>query len=143
MKLNLLVQPAAEVCIGNRDIYLYPPGIGEVEGYSGVGEEVDVTEKFRMLLTLIASLSVPKNFREKRELLAYGDIEKLDAEELEVLACAYISIPFFDKVRTGSADGNVAPVARCTDESAMEFLDRLMNAEAERQRRIFEKINFL
>lgn len=141
MKLNLLAQPVAEVCIGSHTIYLYPPSIADVNGFSEVEEEIDATEKFRMLLTLIASLSVPRDFREKRLPLADELIEAISAEELAVLASAYIGIPYFDKVRAGNED--VAPVSRDASEPAASYLDRLINAEAARQRRIFEMINAL
>jgi len=143
MKFNLLIQPVAEACIGTRAIYLYPPSIGDVNEFSEIDEEVDATEKFRMFLSLIASLSVPKDFREKRQLLGDELIEGMSAEELMAIASAYIGIPTFDKVRTGNADEGVAPITRHEDEPAIAFLDRLLQAEAERQRRIFEKINAL
>lgn len=141
MNLNLLKQPVAEVCIGSHTIYLYPPTIGDITGFSEVDEDIDATEKFRMLLTLIASLSVPKDFREKRQPLADELIDEWSAEELGVLASAYAEISYFDKVRTGNADENAAPIIRHADEPAIALLDRLLNAEADRQRRIFEKIN--
>lgn len=139
MQLNLLVQPAAEVTVGTKVFYLYPPTMNDVGGYSGVGGDFDAMTKFRMLLTLVASLTLPGDYREKREPLSEEQAEAMSAEALEQLANAYVDIPYFDKVRTGN--GGLAPVARYTDEPVASYLDRLMNAEAERQRRIFEKIN--
>lgn len=141
MKLNLLVKPVAEVCIGTSIIYLYPVSISAVNEFSGMYDEVDLIEKFRNFLPHIASLSVPKDFRDKRQPLSDELIERMGAEELEQLANVYIGNPSFDKVRAGNADENIAPMTRHMDESAISFLDRLLTAEAERHRRIFEKIN--
>lgn len=141
MQINLLVKPAAEVTVGTSVIYLYPATMGDASGFCGIPGDVDSTAKFRMLLPLVASLSVPKNFREKREPLSEELVEAISAAELEQIANVYAGIPSFDKVRSGNED--VAAVARHAGEPASSYLDRLMNAEAERQRRIFEKINAL
>jgi hypothetical protein len=140
MKLNLLVKPVAEVRIGSDVVYLYPLGIGDVNEYGALYEVADPVAKFRKFLPHIASLSVPADFRDKRLPLADALIERLGTPELEALADAYIGIPSFDKVRAGNAQENVAAVTRAAGESAISCLERLLGAEAERHRRIFEKI---
>lgn len=64
----------------------------------------------------------------------------MSAEELEKLADAYIFIPGFNEVRTGGKD--VVAIIRQDGETAVTYLDRLLTAEAERHRRIYEKIFF-
>jgi len=141
MQLNLLVKPVAEVLIGGNVIYLYPVSLGDVNDFAGCDEGVDVTEKFRMFLTLVASLSIPTDYREGREALAGELIEQMSIEELELLASVYIGISSFDKVRAGNPVEYISPVTRNVTETAISFLDRLLLAEAERQRRIFDQIN--
>jgi len=141
MKLNLLVKPVAEVSIGTSIIYLFPASISDVNEFSDMYDEVDAIKKFRKFLPYIASLSVPKDFRDKRVPLSDEVIEHMTAMELEELANAYSAIPSLDKVRAGNADENIAPITRHRDEPATSYLDRLLTAEAERHRRIFEKIN--
>ena len=140
MQFNLLVKPVAEVNIGSSVIYLYPLSIGDVNEFGYLQEVGDSSEKFRKFLPFIASLSVPQDFREKRQPLADELIERMTAEELEQVAAVYMGIPSFDKARAGNAAENVAPIARHAGESAIACLDRLLSAEAERQRRIFDRI---
>lgn len=143
MQLNLLVQPVAEAYVVSSLIYLYPASMGDVSDFCGIPDDVAAPEKFRMFLPLVASLSVPKNFREKREPLADELAAAMSAGELEQVASIYIGIPSFDKVRAGNADEGIAPLARLAEEAATSYLDRLVNAEGERQRRLFEKLNVL
>lgn len=140
MKLNLLVKPVAEVRIGSDVVYLYPLGIGDVNEYGALYEIADPVAKFRKFLPYIASLAVPADFRDRRLPLPVELIDRLGAPELEALADAYIGIPSFDKVLAGNAEENVAAVTRAAGESAIFFLERLLGAEAERHRRIFERI---
>lgn len=141
MQLNLLVKPVAEVPIGTVTLYLYPVSMGDVNGFSCIPDDVVAIEKIRMLLPFVASLSVPGNFREKREALPDELVEALSTDELEEIASTYTGIPAFDKVRAGSEE--LAPIIRHAGEPAAAYLSRLMNAEAERQRRIFAKLNAL
>jgi len=140
MQLNLLIKPVAEVSCGSGLIYLYPLGIGDVNEFSFLQDELDTTAKFRIFLPFIASLSVPRDFRDKRLPLAAELIEQMSELELEKLAAVYMGISSFDKVRAGNVAGNIAPVTRREGESAIAYLDRLLSAEAERQRRIFEQL---
>lgn len=140
MKLNLLTKPVAEVHIGTSIIYLYPLRVSDVNEYAGMQDEADPVARLRRFLPCIASLSVQKDFRDERQPLSDELIERMSPEALEELASAYIGIPSFDKVRAGNADENVAPVTRQAGETAISCLHRLLSAEAERQRRIFEKI---
>lgn len=141
MQLNLLVKPAAEVNVGGNLVYLYPAGMGDVGGYCGIADGVEPLEKLRMLLPQVASLSVPQSFREQREPLAEELVAAMSSVELEQIAAIYVENPSFDKVRAGN--GDVKPVARRANETAAAYLERLMNAEGERQRRIFEKLDTL
>jgi hypothetical protein len=141
MKLNLLIQPVAEVHIGSSIIYLFPVRISDVNEFADLYDEADSMEKFRKFLPHIASLSVPKSFQEKRIPLPEELIEQLSAGDLEALASAYAGNPSLDKARAGNADEKVAPVTRHADEVAISYLDRLLGAEVERHRRIFAKIN--
>lgn len=141
MQISLLVQPVAVVSIGISTLYLYPASMGDVNGFSGIPDDVAALEKFRLLLPLVASLSVPRDFREKREPLPDELVAALSTGELEEIATAYVGTPAFDKVRAGTEA--VAAVSRHAGEPAVAYLDRLMKAEAERQRRIFEKLNAL
>lgn len=143
MQLNLLVKPVSEVSFCNSLIYFYPASTGNVNDYCGLSDEIGTVEKIRQFLPLVASLSVPSDFRATREPLPEALVAGMSEAELEQLASVYIGIPSFDKVRAGNAQDNVVPFVRHADESAIACLDRLLVAEAERQCRIFEKINAL
>jgi len=138
IKLSLLVRPQAEVRVGANTIYLYSPRLSDLNAFSSKYTNVDATIRFRELLPHIASLSVHTDFEKEREPLSLELVEQLSDEELERIADAYVAIPDFNEVRTGGKD--VVGITRQDGESAVTFLNRLLTAEAEHHRRIFEKI---
>lgn len=141
MQISLLVKPVAEIIVGTNLIYLFPPGLGIAGDYCSLPEKYTAAEKFRKLLPFIASLMVPQSFRDEREPLPDAVIEAMRAEELEDIASIYAGLAAFDKVRAGNEA--MSPLMREDEETATSYLDRLFDAEAERQRLVFEKLNSL
>lgn len=134
-----LIKPATSVLIGTKTIYLYPLRVDDTVEISRLSADQDASTRFRSLLPHIASLIEHTNFKEKRESLPAELVEQLSDAELEKLADAYAAIPSFMDVRTGKGD-NAAAVTRQAGESAVSYLDRLLIAALEEDRRIFEKI---
>ena len=138
--ISVLIKPQATVPLDTNTIYLYLLRSDDMAEFSRLSADQDISARFRSLLPHIASLVAQTSFREKREPLPVELVEQLSNVGLEKLADAYAAIPSFMDVRTGKG-GNIAAVTRRENESAVSYLDRLLFAEVERNRRASEKIH--
>ncbi len=136
-QLMLRAKPQATVVCGINTIHLYPANAGDLDEFKRLSSGGDALVRFRGLLPRIASLVNQAEIQEKREPLPSEIVEQLSADELEAIADAYIAIAAFKDVQNGKGKSTIV---RLEGESAIAYLERMLNAMIEQHRHKFEKL---